>query len=143
VVLAAVTRGFRDQLAGRGVLEPAWSYGPGSRLGPHRRAEGLAREPVSAVFVNLPVGEEDPLRPPGAHPRADGRPQGHQPGGGRRTDHPAHRRRRGSRPDGGECQVPIRCHTRSCRRSPPRAGPQFPIYILQQQGRGDVTPTSR
>lgn len=63
VVLAAVTRGFRDQLSGRGVLEPGMivrSGVPVSVRASHQK--GSLDNRVSAVFVNLPVGEEDPLR---------------------------------------------------------------------------------
>ncbi|WP_344839552.1 wax ester/triacylglycerol synthase family O-acyltransferase [Actinocorallia longicatena] len=63
VVLAAVTRGFRDQLAGRGRLEAGTvvrSGVPVSVRVPEER--GVLSNRVSAVFVNLPVGEDDPVR---------------------------------------------------------------------------------
>ncbi|WP_203921440.1 wax ester/triacylglycerol synthase family O-acyltransferase [Rugosimonospora africana] len=69
VVLAAVTRGLRDLLAGRGELSrdravralvpvavPAWS-GPG----PSGAHPGLPGVRVRPALVNLPVGEPDPV----------------------------------------------------------------------------------
>ncbi|MQY02612.1 WS/DGAT/MGAT family O-acyltransferase [Actinomadura macrotermitis] len=62
VVLAAVTAGYRDLLAGRGALEPGTvvrSAVPVSVRDTGQRGELNNR--VAAVFVNLPAGEEDPL----------------------------------------------------------------------------------
>ncbi len=62
VVLAAVTRGFRDLLTGRGDLPGSTvvrSLVPVSVRGEHER--GVLNNRVSAVLVNLPVGEPDPL----------------------------------------------------------------------------------
>jgi diacylglycerol O-acyltransferase len=61
VVLAAVTRGFRDLLAERGELSDTAvvrSLVPVSVRGEHER--GVLNNRVSAVLVNLPVGEPDP-----------------------------------------------------------------------------------
>ncbi|MEO5878506.1 MAG: wax ester/triacylglycerol synthase family O-acyltransferase, partial [Streptosporangiaceae bacterium] len=63
VVLAAVTRGFRDQLAARGMLEPGMVVRSGVPVSVRTADQkGSLDNRVSAVFVNLPVGEEDPLR---------------------------------------------------------------------------------
>jgi WS/DGAT/MGAT family acyltransferase len=62
VVLAAVTRGFRDLLAGRGQLTGTTvvrSLVPVSVRAEHER--GMLNNRVSAVLVNLPAGEDDPL----------------------------------------------------------------------------------
>jgi WS/DGAT/MGAT family acyltransferase len=62
VVLAAVTRGFRDLLAGRGQLTGTTvvrSLVPVSVRPEHER--GMLNNRVSAVLVNLPAGEDDPL----------------------------------------------------------------------------------
>ncbi len=63
VVLAAITRGFRDLLDARGELEDGLvvrSLVPVSvRAGSEH---GVTTNRVSAVLVNLPVGEPDPLR---------------------------------------------------------------------------------
>jgi WS/DGAT/MGAT family acyltransferase len=62
VILTAITRGFRDLLEGRGELSegqvvrtmvPVSMRGTGERDTPNNR--------VTAVLVNLPVGEPDPL----------------------------------------------------------------------------------
>jgi WS/DGAT/MGAT family acyltransferase len=62
VILAAVTRGFRDLLAGRGELDGAEvvrSLVPVSVRTEQER--GMLNNRISAVLVNLPVGEADPL----------------------------------------------------------------------------------
>jgi len=62
VVLAAVTRGYRDLLAARGELTDGAvvrSLVPVSVRAPHER--GVPTNRVSAVLVNLPVGEPDPV----------------------------------------------------------------------------------
>ena len=61
VVLAAITRGFRDLLTGRGALTDkavVRSMVPVSVRRPGER--GALDNRVSAVFVDLPVGENDP-----------------------------------------------------------------------------------
>ena len=61
-MLAAVTRGFRDLLAGRGELtdgQVVRSLVPVSVRAEHER--GTLNNRVSAVLVNLPVGEPDPV----------------------------------------------------------------------------------
>jgi WS/DGAT/MGAT family acyltransferase len=61
VVLTAITRGFRDLLQGRGALSPdvvVRSMVPVSVRTPGER--GTLNNQVSAVFVDLPVGEPDP-----------------------------------------------------------------------------------
>ena len=63
VVLAAVTRGFRDLLAARGELSGTTvvrSMVPVSVRAEHER--GVLSNRVSAALVDLPVGEPDPLR---------------------------------------------------------------------------------
>jgi WS/DGAT/MGAT family acyltransferase len=63
IVLAAITRGFRDLLIARGELTHRLvvrSMVPVS-VRPIDEHESLANQ-VSAVFVDLPVGERDPLR---------------------------------------------------------------------------------
>jgi diacylglycerol O-acyltransferase / wax synthase len=63
VVLAAVTRGFRDLLGHRGELadgQVVRSLVPVSVRAEHER--GILNNRVSAVLVNLPVAEPDPLR---------------------------------------------------------------------------------
>ncbi len=63
VVLAAVTRGFRDLLAGRGELskgQTVRSLVPVSVRA--ERERGTLNNRVSALLVSLPVGEPDPLR---------------------------------------------------------------------------------
>jgi WS/DGAT/MGAT family acyltransferase len=62
VVLAAITRGFRDLLEGRGALSDnvvVRSMVPVSVRKPGER--GSLNNQVSAVFVDLPVGEADPV----------------------------------------------------------------------------------
>jgi WS/DGAT/MGAT family acyltransferase len=62
VVLAAVTRGFRDLLGGRDELadgQVVRSLVPVSVRAPS--AKGKLNNQVSALLVNLPVGEPDPL----------------------------------------------------------------------------------
>jgi WS/DGAT/MGAT family acyltransferase len=62
VVLTAITRGFRDLLAGRGALTESAvvrSMVPVSVRGEGER--GTLDNRVSAVFVDLPVGEPDPV----------------------------------------------------------------------------------
>jgi len=62
VVLAAVTTGFRELLGGRGQLDPEQvvrSMVPVSVRSESER--GVLNNRVSAVAVNLPVGEDDPL----------------------------------------------------------------------------------
>jgi diacylglycerol O-acyltransferase / wax synthase len=62
VVLTAITRGFRDLLAGRGELvdgQVVRSMVPVSVRAEDER--GTLNNRVSAVLVNLPVGETDPL----------------------------------------------------------------------------------
>jgi diacylglycerol O-acyltransferase / wax synthase len=64
VVLTAITRGFRDLLAGRGELSSeklvVRSMVPVSVRRPGER--GALDNRISAVFVDLPVGEPDPVR---------------------------------------------------------------------------------
>ena len=63
VVLAAITGAFRDLLAGRGELTEKMvvrSLVPVSVRGPDQA--GVITNRVSAVLVNLPVSEPDPLR---------------------------------------------------------------------------------
>ncbi|MEW2352903.1 wax ester/triacylglycerol synthase family O-acyltransferase [Spirillospora sp. NPDC029432] len=63
VILAAVARGFRAVLQGRGELEPGTrvrTLVPVSVRAEDERGE--LRNRVSGVLVNLPVGEEDPRR---------------------------------------------------------------------------------
>jgi diacylglycerol O-acyltransferase len=63
VVLAAVTRGFRDLLAARGELAEGLvvrSLVPVSVRTPDEH--GVISNRVSAVLANLPVGEPDPVR---------------------------------------------------------------------------------
>ena len=63
VVLAAVTRGFRDLLAGRGELLPDQVVRSLVPVSVRARAEqGRLTNRVSAVLVNLPVGEPDPVQ---------------------------------------------------------------------------------
>jgi WS/DGAT/MGAT family acyltransferase len=62
VVLTAITRGFRDLLEGRGALADnvvVRSMVPVSVRQPGER--GTLNNRVSAVFVDLPVGEADPV----------------------------------------------------------------------------------
>jgi diacylglycerol O-acyltransferase len=60
VVLAAVTRGFREQLAGRGELTPDMVVRSGVPVSVRAADErGALTNRVSAIFVNLPVGEPD------------------------------------------------------------------------------------
>jgi WS/DGAT/MGAT family acyltransferase len=62
VVLTAITRGFRDLLQGRGALAEnvvVRSMVPVSVRRPGER--GTLNNQVSAVFVDLPVGEPDPV----------------------------------------------------------------------------------
>jgi WS/DGAT/MGAT family acyltransferase len=62
VVLTAITRGFRDLLQGRGALSEnvvVRSMVPVSVRRPGER--GTLNNQVSAVFVDLPVGEPDPV----------------------------------------------------------------------------------
>jgi WS/DGAT/MGAT family acyltransferase len=62
VVLAAVTRGFRDLLAGRGDLEDGQVVRSLVPVSVRAESEkGVLNNRVSAVLVNLPVGEPDPL----------------------------------------------------------------------------------
>jgi diacylglycerol O-acyltransferase len=64
VVLTAITRGFRDLLEGRGELSSeklvVRSMVPVSVRRPSQR--GSLNNQVSAVFVDLPVGEPDPVK---------------------------------------------------------------------------------
>jgi diacylglycerol O-acyltransferase len=64
VVLTAITRGFRDLLEGRGELSSeklvVRSMVPISVRRPNQR--GSLNNQVSAVFVDLPVGEPDPVQ---------------------------------------------------------------------------------
>ena len=63
LLLAAITRGFRDLLQARGELSPGLvvrSLVPVSVRGQDER--GLITNRVSAVLANLPVGEADPMR---------------------------------------------------------------------------------
>ncbi len=63
VLLAVITRGFRDLLQARGELSPGLvvrSLVPVSVRGQDER--GLITNRVSAVLANLPVGEADPMR---------------------------------------------------------------------------------
>jgi len=63
VVLAAITRAFRDLLEGRGELTERMvvrTMVPVSVRGPDER--GAVTNRVSAVLANLPVSEPDPLR---------------------------------------------------------------------------------
>lgn len=62
VILASITAGFRDLLDARGVLRPdsmVRAMVPVSIRSPDER--GLLTNRVSAVLVNLPCGEEDPV----------------------------------------------------------------------------------
>jgi diacylglycerol O-acyltransferase / wax synthase len=62
VVLAAITKGFRDLLISRGELgegRPVRTLVPVSVRAEHER--GRYDNRVSGVFVDLPVGQEDPL----------------------------------------------------------------------------------
>jgi diacylglycerol O-acyltransferase / wax synthase len=62
VVLAAITRGFRDLLVSRGESRegrPVRTVVPVSVRAAHER--GVYNNRVSAVFVDLPVGREDPV----------------------------------------------------------------------------------
>jgi diacylglycerol O-acyltransferase / wax synthase len=62
VVLTAITRGFRDLLQGRGALSDGVvvrSMVPVSVRKPGER--GTLNNQVTAVFVDLPVGEPDPV----------------------------------------------------------------------------------
>jgi len=62
VVLAAITRGFRDLLVSRGELGdggPVRTLVPVSVRAEHER--GAYNNRVSAVFVDLPVGRADPV----------------------------------------------------------------------------------
>jgi WS/DGAT/MGAT family acyltransferase len=62
VVLAAITRGFRDLLVSRSELvegRPVRTLVPVSVRAEHER--GAFNNRVSAVFVDLPVGREDPV----------------------------------------------------------------------------------
>ncbi|MDX6744718.1 wax ester/triacylglycerol synthase family O-acyltransferase [Actinocorallia sp. A-T 12471] len=62
VVLAAVTGGFRAQLAGRGALAPDLVVRSAVPVSVRTEAErGVPTNRVSSVFVNLPVGEPDPV----------------------------------------------------------------------------------
>ncbi|WP_460363298.1 WS/DGAT/MGAT family O-acyltransferase [Actinocorallia lasiicapitis] len=62
VVLSAVTRGFRDQLAGRGGLDPGTVVRSAVPVSVRVAEEkGVLSNRVSAVFVNLPVGVDDPI----------------------------------------------------------------------------------
>jgi diacylglycerol O-acyltransferase / wax synthase len=63
VLLAAITRGFRDLLAARGELADGVvvrSLVPVSVRG--HGEQGLVTNRISAVLANLPVGEPDPVR---------------------------------------------------------------------------------
>ena len=63
VLLAAITRGFRDLLESRGELADGLvvrSLVPVSVRGPDQ--QGVITNRVSAVLANLPAGEPDPLR---------------------------------------------------------------------------------
>jgi diacylglycerol O-acyltransferase / wax synthase len=63
VLLAGITRGFRDLLAGRGELTDevvVRSLVPVSVRG--RDEQGVITNRVSAVLANLPAGEADPVR---------------------------------------------------------------------------------
>jgi WS/DGAT/MGAT family acyltransferase len=63
IVLAAVTRGFRDLLDSRGELSPGMVVRSAVPVSIRTTDErGALDNRVSAVFVNLPVGEDDPLR---------------------------------------------------------------------------------
>jgi diacylglycerol O-acyltransferase len=63
VILAAVTSGFRDHLNGRGALSPDTVVRSAVPVSIRTTDEkGHLNNKVSAVFVNLPCGEEDPLR---------------------------------------------------------------------------------
>jgi WS/DGAT/MGAT family acyltransferase len=63
VVLAAVSRGFRDLLAGRGELVADQVVRSLVPVSVRAEAEqGTLNNRVSAVLVNLPVGEPDPQR---------------------------------------------------------------------------------
>lgn len=63
VVLAAVTKGFRELLNSRDELSPGMIVRSGVPVSVRTTDErGDFNNKVSAVFVNLPVGEADPLR---------------------------------------------------------------------------------
>ncbi|MFL6131016.1 MAG: WS/DGAT/MGAT family O-acyltransferase [Mycobacteriales bacterium] len=62
VVLAAITGGFRDLLAGRGELAEGVTVRSMVPVSVRRQAErGTLDNQVSAVFVELPVAEPDPV----------------------------------------------------------------------------------
>ncbi|WP_211359571.1 WS/DGAT/MGAT family O-acyltransferase [Actinocorallia herbida] len=62
IVLAAVTGGFRAQLAGRGALTPDRVVRSAVPVSVRTEAErGIPTNRVSSVFVNLPVGDPDPV----------------------------------------------------------------------------------
>ena len=61
VVLTAITRGFRDLLAGRGALAPDVVVRSMVPVSVRKEGErGTLNNQVSAVFVDLPVGVRDP-----------------------------------------------------------------------------------
>jgi WS/DGAT/MGAT family acyltransferase len=63
VVLAAITRGFRDLLEARGELEDGLVVRTLVPVSVRAEGEhGMTTNRVSAVLANLPVGEPDPLR---------------------------------------------------------------------------------
>ena len=63
VLLAAITRGFRDLLAERGELSEGLVVRSLVPISLRRKDErGAVTNRVSAVLANLPVGEPDPLR---------------------------------------------------------------------------------
>ena len=83
VVLAVITRGFRDLLLARG--EPVEgsvvrTMVPVSVRTPAER--GTYNNKVSAMFADLPVRVAGPRRAPRDGPRPDAGPQGEPPGGG-------------------------------------------------------------
>jgi WS/DGAT/MGAT family acyltransferase len=62
VVLTAITRGFRDLLAGRGELYDGVTVRSLVPVSVRRESErGVLQNQVSAVFVELPVAEPDPV----------------------------------------------------------------------------------
>ncbi|WP_460307941.1 WS/DGAT/MGAT family O-acyltransferase [Actinocorallia aurea] len=62
VVLAAVTGGFRAQLAGRGALAPDLVVRSAVPVSVRAESErGVPTNRISSVFVNLPAGDPDPV----------------------------------------------------------------------------------
>ena len=89
VVLAAITRGFRDLLAGRDQLTDGLVVRTMVPVSVRRQDErGALNNQVTAVYVDLPVGRTRPGRPARVDPRTDGAVQA---GAGRRRRAVDHR----------------------------------------------------